>query len=195
MTTVDTNIGTTVAGGTTIALPEAGTWTVDPSHSNLEFVARHLMVSKVRGNFADVSGTVEIADDPLLSKASATIQAGSVRTGDEKRDEHLRSADFFDVETYPTIEFMSTKVLRHSDSNYVLEGDLTVRGITKPVTLDLEYNGSSTSPWGSKVAGFSASAELSRKAFGLEWNVALETGGVVVGDKIKLNLEIEAVKQ
>jgi polyisoprenoid-binding protein YceI len=180
---------------TEVALPEAGVWDVDPAHTSLEFVARHLMVSKVRGKFTDVVGTVEIADDPLQSKATAKINAASVSTGDEKRDEHLRSADFFDVETYPTIDFVSTKVISHKDGTYQLEGNLTVRGITQPVELELEYNGVSTSPWGSQVAGFSASAELSRKEFGLEWNVALETGGVLVGDKIRLNLEIEAIKQ
>jgi polyisoprenoid-binding protein YceI len=185
--------GTSVT--TDVQLPEAGIWEIDPSHTNVEFVARHLMVSKVRGKFTDVKGTIEIAEDPLQSKARATINAASVDTGDAKRDEHLRSADFFDVENYPTIDFVSTKVVTHKDGTYLLEGDLTVRGVTRKVGLDLEYNGSSATPWGSLVTGFSATTEISRKDFGLEWNVALETGGVLVGDKIRLNIEVEANKQ
>jgi polyisoprenoid-binding protein YceI len=185
--------GTTVTTG--VAYPEAGTWDIDPAHTNVEFVARHLMVSKVRGKFTGVTGTVEINEDPLLSKATARIEAASVTTGDDKRDEHLRSADFFDVEKFPYIDFVSTGVKSHKDGTYVLDGDLTVHGVTRPVTLELEYNGASTSPWGSQVAGYSATTEVSRKDFGVEWNVALETGGVVVSDKIRLNIEIETIKQ
>jgi polyisoprenoid-binding protein YceI len=185
--------GTTVTTG--VAYPEAGTWDIDPAHTSVEFVARHLMVSKVRGKFTGVTGAVDINEDPFLSKATARIETASVSTGDDKRDEHLRSADFFDVETFPYIDFVSTSVKAHKDGAYVLEGDLTVHGVTRPVILELEYNGVSTSPWGSQVAGYSATAELNRKDFGLEWNVALETGGVLVSDKIRLNLEIETVKK
>jgi polyisoprenoid-binding protein YceI len=172
-----------------------GTWTVDPSHSEVGFVVRHMMVSKVKGRFAKVDGTITVAENVLDSSVEATIDAASIDTRDENRDNHLRSSDFFEVETYPTLTFRSTG-LRPNGEDFVLDGDLTIRGVTRPVSLDLEFNGAQPSPLapGKSAAGFSAETEISRKDFGLEWNVALETGGVLVADKIKIVLEIEAIQ-
>ena len=174
---------------------EPGTWVIDPTHSTVEFEARHLMVTKVRGRFGTVDGTLNIAEDALQSSVHAVIQAASVDSGDPKRDEHLRSADFFDVEHYPTIEFQSTSVASRGGDRYDVVGDLTVRGTTREVTLALEYHGEVIDPWGGKRAGFSAETTVNRKDWGLEWNVALETGGLLVSDKVKLVLEIQVVKQ
>ena len=170
-----------------------GVWNVDPSHSTIGFVARHLMVSKVRGHFGTFSGTITIADDPLQSKVEATADIASVTTGDDTRDGHLKSADFFDLEKNPTMTLVSTGV-EPKGSNYILHTDLTVNGITKPVDFDLEFEGVSGDPWGGTRSGFSAEADVNRKDWGLEWNVALETGGVLVGEKVKIVLEIEAIK-
>jgi len=171
----------------------AGTWNIDASHTNVEFVVRHLMVSKVRGRFTDVSGTITVADDPLQSSVNATIQVLSVNTGDDNRDNHLRTNDFFAAEQFPTITFASG-VIKQDGDDYVLAGDLTIRGVTRQVELELEFNGVAKDPWGGTRAGFSAEGEVSRKDFGVEWNAPLEAGGVVIGDKVKLQLEIEAVK-
>jgi polyisoprenoid-binding protein YceI len=171
----------------------AGTWVIDPSHSEVGFVVRHMMVSKVKGRFAKVQGTITVAEDVLESSVEATIDAASIDTRDENRDNHLRSADFFDVENYPTLSFRSTG-LRTDGSDFVLDGELTIHGTTRPVSLELEFNGVQPNPLaeGKPASGFSAQTEISRKDFGLEWNVALETGGVLVADKIKIVLEIEA---
>jgi polyisoprenoid-binding protein YceI len=185
-------MATTTSTSTVI---EPGTWAIDPSHSSIEFVARHLMVTKVRGRFGGLDGAVTIAADPLQSSVHAQVDANSVDSGDAKRDEHLRSADFFDVERYPTIEFQSTGVEERGDGRYTLVGDLTVHGVTKSVRWDLEFDGTVQDPWGGTRAGFSATTEVNRKDWGLEWNVALETGGFVVSEKVRLNIEIEAVKQ
>lgn len=180
---------------TTLAGLQAGTWTVDPAHSEIGFVVRHLMVSKVKGRFTDVTGTITVADDVLASTVEATASAASIDTKESNRDTHLRSAEFFDVEQFPTLTFRSTGI-RVAGDDFLLEGDLTIRRTTRPVTFDLEFNGASANPFsgGTPTAGFTASAELSRKDFGLEWNVALEAGGVMVGDKVKIQLEIEATK-
>jgi polyisoprenoid-binding protein YceI len=170
-----------------------GVWNVDPSHSTIGFVARHLMVSKVRGHFATFSGTLTVAEDPLQSKVEATVDIASVTTNDETRDGHLKSADFFDLEKNATMTLVSTGIDK-AGSNYVLHTNLTIKGITKPVDFDLEFDGVSADPWGGTRAGFSAEADVNRKDWGLEWNVALETGGVLVGEKVKIQLEIEAVK-
>jgi polyisoprenoid-binding protein YceI len=166
-----------------------GTWTVDAAHSELGFVARHLMVSKVRGQFKEFEGTVKVGDDLGDSQVTAVAQLGSVDTGSADRDAHLKSADFFDVENNPTMSFTSTSV--NADS---LTGDLTIKGVTKPVVFDLEFNGVATDPWGNQKAGFEASTEINRKDWGLEWNVALEGGGVLVSEKIKINLDIQLLK-
>ncbi len=167
-----------------------GTWAIDPTHSEVGFVARHLMVSKVRGSFSDVSGTVEVADELADSVATVTIQTASVSTGTADRDAHLRSADFFDVETFPEMTFVST-----SFDGSTLVGDLTIKGVTKAVTLDVEYNGVATDPWGNEKAAFEAKGELNRTDWGLTWNAALEKGGVLVSEKITLVLDVQLGKQ
>ena len=177
----------------TLAQLTTGTWNVDPSHSAVTFVARHLMVSKVRGSFNGFSGTITVADDPLQSKVEATVDAGSIDTRDEARDGHLKSADFFDLENHPTWTLVSTGITPKG-GDFVLTADLTIRGVTQSVDFDLEFAGVATDPWGNTKAGFTAETEISRKDFGLEWNAALETGGVVVGDKVKITLDIEALK-
>ena len=167
----------------------AGTWTVDPSHSELGFVARHLMVTKVRGQFKEFEGSVKVGDDITDSQVTAVAQLASVDTGSADRDTHLRSADFFDVENNPTMSFTSTEVTEDS-----LKGDLTIKGVTRPVVFELDFSGLATDPWGNQKAGFEASTEINRKDFGLEWNVALEGGGVLVSEKIKINLDIQLTK-
>lgn len=170
-----------------------GYWTVDASHSNVGFTARHLMVAKVRGSFTDFTGSITVGDDPLKSKVEATVDAKSVSTGDEGRDEHLRNADFFDVDNHKQWTLVSTGIKPAGD-NFVLATNLTIKGVTKPVDFALEFDGVVQDPWGNTKAGFTAETEISRKDFGLEWNVALEAGGVLVGDKVKITLEIEALK-
>ena len=178
-----------------IELPEPGDWQLDPAHTSVEFVARHLMVTKVRGKLTGVSGAVHIAEDPKESSVAVTIDPATVETGDDKRDAHLRSPDFFDVERYPEISFRSTNLEGGSPGHFLVHGDLTVHGVTRPVTLDAEYHGWTPDPWGGRRAGFSASTEVNREDFGLSWNVSLETGGVLVGKKARLEFEIEAIKQ
>ena len=167
----------------------AGTWNIDASHSELGFTARHLMVTKVRGKFNEFEGTAKVGDDVTASQVTAVVQLASVDTGSADRDAHLKSADFFDVENNPTMSFTSTEV-----SEDTLKGDLTIKGVTKPVEFDLEFNGLATDPWGNQKAGFEATTEINRKDFGLEWNVALEGGGVLVSEKIKINLDVQLVK-
>jgi polyisoprenoid-binding protein YceI len=177
------------------AVPTPGTWALDPAHTDVTFTARHLMVTKVRGRFPLASGAITISENPLDSSVEATVDVARVDSGDAGRDEHLRSADFFDVEHYPTVSFRSNKVEAAGDGAYRLTGDLTIKDVTRPVTLDLEYLGTISSPWGDQRAGFSATTEVSRKEWGLEWNVALEAGGVVVGDKVRLSIDAEAILQ
>ncbi|MGH9272567.1 MAG: YceI family protein [Ilumatobacteraceae bacterium] len=171
-----------------------GTWTIDASHSSVGFSVRHMMVSKTRGRFSSFAGTIDVADDPSASTAEVTIDVSSIDTRDAKRDDHLRSPDFFDASKHPQITFRSTALEPHGDDVFRLVGDLTVKGITRPVTLDVEVGGVAQDPWGGTRVGFTASGTLDRSDFGLEWNAALETGGVLVGDKIKLDLDVEAVK-
>jgi polyisoprenoid-binding protein YceI len=175
--------------------PAAGSYALDHSHSHVAFSARHLMVTKTRGRFPVIDGKLVVADDPEQSYVEAVIGAAGVESGDAKRDEHLRSADFFDTDNYPTITFRSTKVENHGAGEFTLYGDLTVRDVTKPVTLQGEYLGTQDSPFGDTRVGFSAETEVSRKEWGLEWNMALETGGVLVGDKVKLAIDAEWIKQ
>ena len=172
-----------------------GTWVLDPVHSDVSFSVRHLMVSKVRGRFSKATGTIHVAEDPTDSWVEVDIDAASVESGDEKRDGHLRSPDFFDVEQYPQITFRSTRLEGESPGRFLVHGDLTVHGVTRPVTLEAEYHGWTSSPLGDRRAGFSATAEVDREDFGLTWNVAIEAGGVLVGKKAKLDFEIEAIKQ
>ncbi len=172
-------------------VPAAGAYALDPTHSYVSFTARHLMVTKVRGRVPVVDGRLVIDDDPQASSVEATIDVAAVESGDPKRDEHLRSADFFDTENHRHATFRSTSVEDHGDGEFTLHGDLTIRGVTRPVSLHGEYLGTQDSPWGDTRIGFGAETEVSRKDWGLEWNVALETGGVVVGDKIKLTIDAE----
>jgi polyisoprenoid-binding protein YceI len=170
-----------------------GTWTIDPVHSSIGFSVRHLVVSKVRGNFGTFSGAIVVAEDGTPS-VSAEIAIDSVNSGNTQRDEHVRSADFFDVEKYPTATFVSTGVRADGDG-YVVDGDFTLKGVTKPVALSLEFNGVNPGMGHGQVAGFEASVVLNRKDFGIDIDMPLETGGAVVGDKITIALEIEALKQ
>ena len=170
------------------------TWTIDLAHSMVEFSVKHMMFSTVKGLFTDFSGTIELDDQDIAnSSVDVVIQAASIDTRDEGRNAHLKSADFFDVETYPTITFKSTSVEPKDDEEFNVTGDLTLHGVTKPVVLKVEQTGRGMSPFGFEVAGFSAKTKISRKDFGLNWNAALETGGVLVGDEIKISIEIEAV--
>lgn len=166
-----------------------GTWTVDTAHSELGFTARHLMVTKVRGKFTDFTGTVEVKEPVTESVVTAVAQLASVDTSNADRDAHVKSADFFDVENNPEMTFVSTSV---SDSELV--GDLTIKGVTKPVTFDLDFGGIATDPWGNTKAGFEAETEINRKDWGLNWNAALEGGGVLVSEKIKITLDIQLLK-
>lgn len=171
-----------------------GTYTLDKAHTRLGFVARHAMVTKVRGTFAEFDGTIEInGEDPTKSSARVVIKGTSLNTGNEQRDAHLRSNDFLDLPNHPEITFVSTGIEQVGDTSYKLTGDLTVRGVTRPVTLDVEYTGRSEFQDQARL-GFEATTTINRKDFGVNWNVALETGGVLVSDKVTLELDIEAVK-
>ena len=176
----------------TTALP-TGTWALDPIHSSVNFWVRHLMVSKVRGTFDEFSGAITVAEDGTPS-VRAEIAVGSVNTRNEQRDAHLKNADFFDVENHPTATFVSTAVRRDGD-NYILDGDFTLKGVTKPISLALEFTGVNPGMGHGEVAGFDASVVLNRKDFGIDFDAPLETGGTVVGDKVTITLEIEALKQ
>ena len=175
-------------------IPEAGSYALDPTHSYVAFTARHLMVTKVRGRFPVTEGRLVVNEDANLSSVEATIDVSAVESGDPKRDEHLRSADFFDTENHRYATFRSTSVEDHGDGEFTLQGYLTIRDVTRPVSLKGEYLGTQVSPWGDTRIGFSAEADVSRKEWGLEWNLALETGGVVVGDKIKLVIDAEWIR-
>jgi polyisoprenoid-binding protein YceI len=172
---------------------EAATWNIDPVHSEVGFSVRHMMVSKVRGRFTNFSGQIVTADDPTQSSVTAEIDLSSINTGQEQRDAHIRSADFFEVETYPTMTYKSRGV-RVEDGEYVLDGELTLKGVTKSVPLRLELNGFGPDPYGGVRAGFTATGEINRSDFNVSFNAPLSNGGVVVGEKVTLQLEIEAVK-
>lgn len=186
--TTTTTTATRTWEGTTI--PAAGTYTIDPAHSTVEFVARHLMVSKVRGGFARFDGAITIAEQPAESALEVTIDPASITTGAEDRDAHLRSGDFLDAERFPAMTYRSTAVERTSGGWRVL-GDLTIRGVTLPVPMDVEFLGAVADPWGNTKSAFSARAEIDREAFGLTWNVALESGGVLVGKKVAIEIEVQ----
>ena len=179
---------------TTATIPGyvVGTWQIDAAHSDVSFSVRHMMVSKVKGRFGSFSGTIVTAENPLDSSATATIDATSIDTNQEQRDAHIKSSDFFEVETYPTIEFTSTG-LEGAGEDYVLHGNLTIKGNTKPVDLKVELGGFGPDAYGGTRAGFTATTEISRKEFGVDIQVPMDGGGVVVGDKIAVELEIEAV--
>ena len=173
----------------------ATTWNFDTSHSSINFSVRHMMIAKVRGRFQTWSGTLELDDDDLTrSRVEVAIDATSLDTRDDKRDAHLRSADFFDVEHHPKLVFTSTSIERVGEDAVAITGDLSIRGITQQVTLAVELNGRAKDPWGGLRAGFSAKTTINRKDFGLHWNAALEAGGVLVGEKVEITLDIQAIQ-
>jgi polyisoprenoid-binding protein YceI len=180
---------------TTVQTQEKQIYALDPSHSTVEFVVRHLMISKVRGRFASFSGQIELAPGSDVPQAiSASIDVNSIDTREEQRDNHLRSADFFEVEKYPTMTFASTRI-EGTPGDFKVYGNLTLHGVTKEVVLKGEFEGRGSDPWGGQRAGYSAHATIDRKDFGLHWNAALETGGVVVSDEVKIELNVEAILQ
>jgi polyisoprenoid-binding protein YceI len=182
-----------------ISTPQTETrtvWTFDPTHTEVGFSVKHMMVTTVRGRFTDVKGTINLDENNYAnSSVEVEINANSIDTRNEQRDAHLRSADFLDTENYPTITFKSTDIEVLAEDELKVTGDLTVRGVTRPVTLEATVNGRGKSPFGTEVAGISLQGILPRKEYGLNWNVALETGGVLVGEKVKIEIEVEAVKQ
>ncbi|MDQ2767567.1 MAG: YceI family protein [Gemmatimonadota bacterium] len=180
---------------TTQAPSTTSTWKIDPSHTHVEFAVKHLMISTVKGRFADVEGDIVIsAGDPSHSSVAATLKAASIDTRTGQRDDHLRSADFLDAATWPEITFTSKRITGDASELKVV-GDLTIRGTTKEVTLDVTNEGSGKDPWGGERIGFSAKTKFDRRDFGLTWNQAIESGGVVVGHEVKVSIEIEAIKQ
>jgi polyisoprenoid-binding protein YceI len=176
-------------------VPAAGTWAIDPGHAEVAFIGRHLMFTKVRGRFTEVSGAVVIAEDPAASSVEVTIGMASVSSGSHDRDEHLRSADLFDVERFPAATFRSTEVTWRGGAEAKVQGDLTIHGVTRPVVLDVELAGALTDPWGGERAVFSASTEIDREDWDLTWNMALETGGILVSKRIRIEIDVETVRQ
>ncbi|HEV2123514.1 MAG TPA: YceI family protein [Chloroflexota bacterium] len=171
------------------------TWTIDPAHSVIEFAVKHMMFTTAKGRFQDFDGTITLDEQTMEnSRVDVTITTASIDTQTEDRDNHLRSADFFDVETYPEATFRSTRIEPQRGNEFVLYGDLTIKGQTSEVRLDASFLGTGTNPWGQEVAGFEAKGTFKRKDFGLTWNQALEGGGVLVSDEVKLSLDIQAVK-
>jgi polyisoprenoid-binding protein YceI len=179
------------AGATTLT-----TWTIDPAHTHVEFAVKHLMITTVKGRFGGVTGTVRTHDgDPGKGQAEIAIDASSIDTREPQRDGHLKSADFFDVEKYPKLTFKSTRIADVKGNTFKLIGDLTIHGVTREIALDVTSEGTSKDPWGGERAGFSATGKLKRSDFGLTWNQALEAGGFLVGDDIKISLDVEVLKQ
>jgi len=174
-------------------VPPAGTYALDDSHTNIGFSARHLVVAKTRGRFAAFRGEVVVGEDPFDSRVDVEIDVASVDSRDDKRDDHLRSVDFFDAEAFPTITYHGHAVRPAAHGKYTVDGELTVRGVTRPVELTVEFHGAVSDPWGGTRAGFSASAEVNREDFGLTWNQALEGGGVLVGKTVNLEIEAELI--
>ncbi|MBX3054541.1 MAG: polyisoprenoid-binding protein [Caldilineaceae bacterium] len=171
-------------------------WKIDPSHSEIQLSVRHMMVSKVRGHFATFSGEVDFNEEnPAASSVDVTIDASSINTRDDQRDGHLKSPDFLNVEEFPTLRFVSNRVEVVNDHKGRIFGDLTIRDVSRPVVLDAEYTGQAKSPWGTTSAGFSATTSFDRKEWGLGWNQTLETGGILVGDKVNVSIELELIKQ
>jgi polyisoprenoid-binding protein YceI len=182
----------------TLIAPETETqtsWKIDPSHSNVEFSAKHLMITTVRGRISDVEGTIIVDEqNPAKSKVDVTLKAVTLDTRIEQRDQHLRSADFLDVENFPNIAFQSKRI-EGGREEFKLYGDLTIRGTTREIVLDVTFEGKQKDPWGGERVGFNAKGKLDRREFGLTWNQALETGGVVVGNDIRVSIDVQAVKQ
>lgn len=181
---------------TQTATQTATGWQIDPAHTQVEFTVKHMMFSKVRGRFEAVDGSLQFDPDGNLGDAGVrvTIDAASIDTGQEDRDEHLRSADFLDVEKYPELTFASASVEAGRDEKFTVTGDLTIHGVTREVELDAEFSGVATDPWGNERVAFSASTTIDRRDFDLTWNQALETGGVLVGHEVKISLEVQATR-
>ncbi len=177
-----------------VELPASGEWAIDPGHAEVAFIGRHLMFTKVRGRFTGVTGSVVVADDPRASSVEVTVDMTSVSSGDQARDDHLRSADFFDVAHHPTARF-TTRSVEWDGTHGTVAGDLTIKGVTRPVVLDVEFVGSAHDPWDADRAVFSASGTVDREDWGLTWNMALEAGGVLVGKEIRIEIEVETVRQ
>jgi polyisoprenoid-binding protein YceI len=170
------------------------TWKIDPTHTHVEFAVKHMMITTVKGRFSGVTGEIRLDEAQLASsKVDIEIDAATIDTRDSQRDTHLRSGDFFDVEQYPKITFRSTSVEGTLES-FKLNGELTIRGVSRPITLDVTHEGRGKDPWGGERIGFTATGKLNRKEFGLNWNAALETGGFLVGEDVKITLDVEAVK-
>jgi polyisoprenoid-binding protein YceI len=179
----------------TVLAPAAAAWQVDPVHSHVEFSVRHLMIATVRGRFATLAGTLTGDDDHGDTAAiEITIPAASIDTREPQRDAHLRSADFFDAANHPEIRFRSTRITQPRDAAFAVQGDLTIRGITKPITLTVHRGGRVRDPFGSERVAFSTTAKINRRDFGLNWNQVLETGGVLVGDEVTVSIDLELVK-
>lgn len=178
----------------TATVVSAGTWTIDPAHTEIGFTVRHLM-SKVRGKFDTFEGTVVTSEDVTASSVEVSVDLSSINTGTADRDAHLRTADFFEVDTYPSMTFKSTGVKQESDDEFVLTGDLTIKGVTKAIELEVEFLGEGGDPWGGTRVGVEAKAEISRKEFGIDFNIPVSGDKVMIGDKIKLNIVAEAVLQ
>lgn len=177
------------------AVQAVSTWNIDASHTVAEFAVKHMMVSTAKGRFSDVSGHISLDEnDVTRSRVDVTIGAASVDTHDEKRDAHLRSGDFFDVENHPTLRFASKHIAKTGGDRLSITGDLTIRGVTREVVLDTEFNGQATNPWGATVIAYSATTQISRKDFGLTWNVGLEAGGVLVADTVKIAIDAQAIR-
>ena len=174
-------------------LPAAGTWTIDEGHADVGFIGRHFMLTRIRGRFTGIKGTIEIGEDPVESKVAVTVDMDSVDTGDATRDEHLRSLDLFDVDRHPTARFESNRVVWNGDAGFV-HGDLTIKGVTHPVTLATRMIGEVSDPWDARRAVFAATATINREDWGVSWNMALDTGGLLVSKEIDLVIEFEAVK-
>ncbi|HEY2434479.1 MAG TPA: YceI family protein [Vicinamibacterales bacterium] len=175
--------------------PVTSTWKIDPAHSHVEFAVKHLMISTVRGRFAGVEGTVRLDDStPAAAGVDVTIDVASIDTREPRRDEHLRSSDFFDAERFPRITFSAQRIADRHAETFKLPGDLTIHGVTRPIVLDVVGAGSVKDPWGGERRGFSATAAVRRSDFGLTWNQALEAGGVLVGDEVKILLELELLR-
>jgi polyisoprenoid-binding protein YceI len=178
-----------------VEVPLPGTYALDAAHSHVGFAIRHLMVSKVRGQFAKFSGTVAIGEDPADSSVEVDVELESINTNDEKRDAHLRSADFFNTDVHRTMTFRSTGLRRGKGDTWIVTGHLTLNDVTRPIDFEVTYEGSATSPWGTTSIGFSAKGKLDREDFGVNWNQALEAGGFVLGKEVTLEIEAEAVAQ
>lgn len=178
-----------------VQLPAAGTYVLDPTHTRIGFVARHLMVTKVRGSFLEFEGSITVGDDVSSSTAEATIKTGSIDTGTPDRDTHLRSGDFLEAEKYPTITFRNAKVVSQKGADLKVTGDLTIKETTREVTLDVELDGVAKDPWGNEKLAVTARTEIDREDFGMTWNVALETGGVLVSKKVVIEIEAQAARQ